>query len=66
MHTISLSMLQFEADELMSVGPETIEASRVVSDAPPVEMDLMLSLVAEPKPIVLDDYRERETQRLAG
>lgn len=64
---ISLSMMRFEAGPLMTVEAEPDQPrGQVVSDEAPMEMDLMLSLIAEPEPIVLDEYRDRAPERLAG
>lgn len=64
--TISLSMMSFESDQLMSVDADQGRTAQLVCDAPPREVDLMLSLVSEPESIVLEDYRSNHPSRKAG
>ena len=65
-HTISLSMMQFEPGPLMAVEPGESSRSEIVCDNSPAEMDMMLSLIVEPEPIRIDDFRQREPERRAG
>lgn len=66
--TISLSMMSFDEGPLMSEQPHVPVApgELVGSVERPIEADLVLSLICESEPILLEQYRDLEPARRAG